>query len=607
MCRRVRADGLFFLLALGLSLFALGPLLQPGYFWGAHDARHHVYFLFEWDRSVQEGILWPRWSPDFCFGYGYPFFNIYGPLATMLGEGFHLLGADYVAAVKWVFALAILAGACTMYGFAQRLWGPKAGFLASLAYTYAPYHILDVYVRAALPETLSLAFLPLVLWGFYEAVARPRWGAVLWAGAAYAGLMLTSNAIALMFSPVLGLYVLALVVRRVLREQPVRAWSRESALPLLGHLLHVGLMPLLGLLAGLGLSAIFWLPAATEFRYVRTDQWYAGRYDYRDDFVYPFQLLGPYWGFGTSVAGPDDEISFQMGTVPVVLGTVALAAGVVRRRRGFGHALFFATVVAASAFLMTWASAPLWEALSPVRFAQFPWRYQTLLAPALSLLAGSLLASPLPASTPTDREPSLAAACFLGLLVLLGSYPYLQAEVVEEPKEGPVSLAALMRFQQGSDEMTGATVWTKEIPRWSPMADLHVAGKPVTTLVDYAAIPPGGVLGVHSLEMSSVHEKVWVYAADEKQEVVFYRFYYPGWHAYLLDEHTEEVLAEAPIHTVGPEGRMAVRVPSGRYLLLLRFEDTPVRRVGKALSAATVSLLLTVGVARALLRRGGAR
>lgn len=606
MSRRVRVDGLL-LLALGLSLFALGPLLQPGYFWGAHDARHHVYFLFEWDRSVQEGIWWPRWSPDFCFGYGYPFFNIYGPLATMIGEVFHLLGAGYVQAVKMVFALAIVAAAATMYGFARRLWGPRAGFLTSLAYTYAPYHILDVYVRAALPETLSLAFLPLVLWGFYETVDRPRLGAVLWAGAAYAGLMLTSNAIALMFSPVLGLYLMALVVRRVLRDQPPRAWSREAAWPLTANLLHVGLPSFLGLAVGLGLSATFWLPAATEFRYVRTDQWYAGRYDYRDDFVYPFQLLGPYWGFGTSVAGPDDEVSFQMGTVPVVLGTVSLAAGLRRRRRGFGHVLFFAAVTAGSAFLMTWASAPLWEALSPVRFAQFPWRYQVLLTPALSLLAGSLLAPSEGARVSPAQGRSLVTTCLLGLLVLLGSYPYLQAEVVEEPKEGPVSLAALMRFQQWSDEMTGATVWTKEIPRWSPMADLHVAGQSVTTLVDYAAIPPGGVLGVHSLEMGSIHEKVWVYAADDQQQVIFYRFYYPGWRAYILDEETEEVLAEVPIHTVGPEGRMAVRVPAGRHILLLRFEDTPVRKVGKAISAATGLAILLVGAARLALRGEGLR
>jgi hypothetical protein len=52
---------------------------------------------------------------------------------------------------------------------------------------------------------------------------------------------------------------------------------------------------------------------------------------------------------------------------------------------------------------------------------------------------------------------------------------------------------------------------------------------------------------------------------------------------------------------------MAVRVPQGRHILLLRFEDTPVRRAGKALSAAAVLAVLLLGAARLLLRRGGAR
>ncbi|MGQ9585032.1 MAG: glycosyltransferase family 39 protein [Anaerolineae bacterium] len=595
------------MLALALTVFALGPLLQPGYFWGAHDARHNVYFLFEWDRSAQEGIWWPRWSPDFCFGYGYPFFNIYGPLATMIGEAFHLLGADFVLSVKAVFGLSVVASALTMYGFGRRLWGRGGGLLASLAYTYAPYHLFDIYVRAALAESVSLAFLPLVLWGFYETVDRPRLGAVLWAGAAFAGLMLTSNAIALMFTPVLGAYLVALVAHRVLRDQPWRTWSWESAFPLAGNLLRVALSPLLSLILGLGLSAIFWLPMAAEFRYVRTDQWYAGRYDYRDDFIYPFQLLGPYWGFGTSIPGPDDQVSFQMGLVPAVLGVVGLAAALRRRHRHWLQALFFAAVATGAAFLMSWPSAPLWEWLSPIRFAQFPWRYQTLLVPALAILVGSLRGGRETEPAKHAGDQSLPVVLFLALLLVLGSYPYLQAEVTDEPKEGPVSLGGLMRFQQGSDEMTGATLWAREIPRWSPMADLHVAGKPVTTLVDYQAIPAGGVMGVHSLEMSSIHEKCWVYAADDGQQVIFYRFYYPGWRAYILDEHTEEVLAEAPIHTVGPQGRMAVPIPAGRHILLLRFEDTPVRRLGKAVSAFSVLVMAALLAGRAWARRGGER
>jgi hypothetical protein len=52
-------DSLFWL-SLALTIFAIAPFLQPGYFWGANDARHHVYFLFEYDRLVQDGAVQPR-------------------------------------------------------------------------------------------------------------------------------------------------------------------------------------------------------------------------------------------------------------------------------------------------------------------------------------------------------------------------------------------------------------------------------------------------------------------------------------------------------------------------------------------------------------------
>ena len=104
-------DPLFWL-TLALTSFAVAPFLLPGYFWGANDARHHVYFLFEYDRLVQDGIWWPRWSPDFAFGYGYPFFNIYGPLSHFLAELLlHFGGFSYTAAVESVFGLSVVATA----------------------------------------------------------------------------------------------------------------------------------------------------------------------------------------------------------------------------------------------------------------------------------------------------------------------------------------------------------------------------------------------------------------------------------------------------------------------------------------------------------------
>src|SRR6476620_11037693 len=101
-------DGLFWL-TLALSWFAVAPFALPGYFWGANDARHHVYFLFEYNRLVQDGIWWPRWSPDFAFVFGYPFFNIYAPLSHFLAELLlHFLGFNDTATTESIFGLSVV-------------------------------------------------------------------------------------------------------------------------------------------------------------------------------------------------------------------------------------------------------------------------------------------------------------------------------------------------------------------------------------------------------------------------------------------------------------------------------------------------------------------
>ncbi|MBI1876692.1 MAG: glycosyltransferase family 39 protein [Chloroflexi bacterium] len=361
-------------LTLLLSVPVIGPLLQPGYFWGAHDARHSVYFLYEFDRAIRDGVWYPRWAPDFAFGYGYPFFNIYGPLSSYIGEAFHLAGLDIVSAVKVVFGLSALLSGLTMYLFVKRLLGSPAGLIAALIYVYLPYHLFDLYVRAALAESVGFVFVPLTLWGFYESVVRPRLATLLWAALAYAGLMFTSNLLALLFTPIMGLYVayMLLMNQRVSKSMndkppPTTHYAlRTSAKPPLGthyilRLTRSGLPSASVLLLGLGLSAIFWLPAFLEYRYVRVDQWVGGRFAFGDDFVEFFQLFLPRWGFGASIPGPDDQAGFQIGLAATILFVLSflsvpkLADSAVRRTLYFFQAL---TVVIL--FLTIPISYPVW-------------------------------------------------------------------------------------------------------------------------------------------------------------------------------------------------------------------------------------------------------
>ena len=583
------------LLVVGLSLFAVGPFLAPGYFWGAHDARHNVYFLFLFDRVFRDGIWWPRWLPDFTFGYGYPFFNIYGPLAYFVGEAFHLIGGlDFVAAVEAVFILSIVASGLGMYGFARSWGGRGAGLVAAVAYVYLPYHLFDLYVRMALAESVALAFIPFVFWGCRELVMHPRWATIFGTALAYAGLMLTSQLVTFIVTPPLIFYIAILGLVRLNREQPLREVSPQSALPLLAHLTRQGFVPGLALALGLGLSAIFWLPALTEFPYVRQDQWYGGRYDYRDDFVYFHQLFSPAWGFGISGPGPDDPVGFGLGAVPMILSLMGL--GIAWRGREAAGArwdLRFAWgLLLLGAFLTLEVSAPLWEWLSPIRFAQFPWRYLTYTTLALASLSAAIVAG---------RRPATFPALFLSALLIVGSYPYLRGEV-REPAEGPVSLAGLMRFMQSADEMTGATAWVTERPHWSPMADVIIAGGEITSRVDYSRESDKSLI-VGSVGLSAVHEELYFRAESPGKRVIFNHFYYPGWRAYLLDKEHGRPVRELAVEPQGPLGRMTVEVPAGEGWMILRFEDTPVRVAGKALSGLMVVFLALGWVIRWVGRR----
>src|SRR5581483_11538724 len=276
---------------------------------------------FEFDRVFRDGVLYPRWFPDMTYGYGYPLFNIYGPLAFYVGEFFHLLGADFVTTVKLVFALAWILSGLAMCGFVKRIFQNRAAaFVAGLLYVFTPYHFIDIYVRAAFAESAALVFLPLTLWAFYETIHTRTIGSILFATFAYAGMLFAHNGIALLFSFVLGAWILFLLCREArISNSPIS--NLKSAIL---NLINLSLPPAIGLALGLGLTGIFLLPLVAEYRYINVAEWTQNYYNYQDHFVELYQLFSPLWGFGISNQGPIDGLSFQIGVVPLILACFSL-------------------------------------------------------------------------------------------------------------------------------------------------------------------------------------------------------------------------------------------------------------------------------------------
>ncbi len=582
-------------LATLFSIFAIAPLLSPGYMWGAHDGRHSVYFLFEFDRNIQDGIFYPRWFPDMTYGYGYPLFNIYAPGAYYIGEFLHLIGFDFVASVKIVFGLASVFSGVSMFAFVKRLTqSSPAAFLAGLAYVYMPYHIVDVYVRANLAETVALVFLPLAFWGLYETVLHPNRTAIVAAAMAYGATLFTHNGIALLITPVLGIWVLYWMLPKL------RASSSSS---LFLSFIKLALPPLGSLFLGIGLASIFAIPAVLEFSYISTQQWLSNYYDYSNHFVYLFQFFAPFWGYGISNPGPADNMSFQFGVMPVLLAIFSIPA-LARNPNGIRRTLaFFLALTLLVTVLMLSISLPAWEMLRITTFAQFPWRLLTLTTLSLAILASAAVLTDDSASAAHGHAASLPTI-LLGALILLGSYPYLNAPMPVEAKEGAVSLIGFMKFQRSANEMTGSTSYAQAQPEWSDFADIWLGSRRVRSKIDYTEFTQDQVwVGVIPGGLRANGERVAFTSTGDDYWITFRMQYYPGWRAYLVKEWSTAILKELPVEIVDPYAWMRVRIPRGEHWLMLRFDDTPPRTFGAIVSAASVLIALGLMVWEVRTRR----
>lgn len=581
-----------------VSLVVLGPMLQPGYFWGAHDARHSVYFLFEFDRVFRDGVLYPRWFPDMTYGYGYPLFNIYGPLAFYIGEIFHLIGFDFVTAVKLVFALAWILSGLAMYGFVKRVFENRgAAFIAGLLFVCMPYHLIDVYVRAAFAESVALVFMPLTLWAFYETVSTRNISSILFAAFAYAGMVFAHNGIALLFSLVLGVWIIFLLLR--IRNPRTRLVSKKGIF----QLVRAGLPTAAGLALGLALTGIFMLPLVLEYKFINVAQWTQNYYNYQDHFVELYQLFSPTWGFGISNLGPVDGLSFQLGLVPVVMFFLALFVVAKNPNNKRAYTLFFILLSLFVIVLMFEFSLPAWQAFGLASVAQFPWRLLTLTTVSFSIVGGSVMLlerTPPEISATSELSTALARSRMslgmvaLAALIVLASYPYMTAQNILTPKEGAVGLAGLMAFENSANEMTGTTVYAEEQPKWSPLADNYMANKTVKSKIDFATVPDWLFIRIPQNSLRVDGERVDYNAPNGEATIVFNVQMYPGWRAYLTPSRSTEIVRELPIQIEPPYGRIKVTLPQGEHGIWLRFEDTMPRIVGTILTG--ISLVIATAL-----------
>jgi len=353
-----------------LSFWAIKPLLIPGFF-PMHDDTQ-VARVFEMGKMLGEGIFPVRWVPDLGYGYGYPIFNFYAPLAYYIGGVFILLGFDALIATKIMMGLGVLLSGIFMYFLAREFFGKLGGIVAGLFYIYAPYHAIDIYVRGDVAEFWAYAFIPLMLLGLYKR-------SILIGSIGFAGVILSHNLTAMMVTPFLIIVTLL---------NCYIAYKNKN----LFTIYHLPFTIFLGLT----ISAFYWFPALLEMKYTNVLSQIGGGADFRDHFVCIQQLWDSTWGFGGSAAGCVDGLSFKIGKLHIIGSLIALVlVFITTRNKNYNNYKYYILLAFAgfviSIFFTLEASKFIWEIIPAMDFFQYPWRFLILASFFSSLISGSLV------------------------------------------------------------------------------------------------------------------------------------------------------------------------------------------------------------------------
>jgi hypothetical protein len=383
--------------ALVVAFFAAWPLIsEPGFLntRGGGDSPFLLQRLQQLESALQDGHFPVRWMGDANYGFGYPFFNYYAPLSIYAAALFRLLGFSMVRSIEVAQVFGFLLAALGIYLLSRRWYHNEwAALLTSVAYTTAPFHLVNIYVRGdSLAEFWAMALYPWVILAADRLLAAESgvisYGRIAVLALAYGALILSHNISALIFTPFLLLFIL---LRWFLG--PYRAADEVTS-----HFARTHMRLLLSLLAagllGLALAAWFFVPALVEQQYAQLGPVTEGYFSYANHFR-GLNLVQTSTVFDYDVSGGN---AFRMGlaqATAALLGSLALIYYTFRVHLfERASALFILLSLAVATFLITPLSVFLWENIPLLPFTQFPWRFLSIQAFAAALAIGALALLP---------------------------------------------------------------------------------------------------------------------------------------------------------------------------------------------------------------------
>src|SRR3989344_586947 len=431
--------------------------------------------------------------PAFALLFQRGYFSMHDDLQATRQLELNKCFVDGQVPCRWVPVLGFVITALNMYWLGKEFWGRLGGFVSAAFYTYAPYHSVDFWVRGAVNEFWAMALYPAIFYTTYKLIQTRSRKYILLVSLSVAALMLSHNPMLMIFAPV----YLAWIFFWLIKFKTIK--------PLINLTISA--------FWALGLAAFFTLPVLFETKFVSVWTLTSGYFNYLAHFLDIRQIFfNINWGYGSSELGPNDSMSFALGhlhwIIPALTVILMLFTKKLRDRKYLILLLSLFTVT--SLFMSHSKSTPIWIALKPLEFLQFPWRFLSLAVFTTSFLSGAIVAV---------FNKKLFYSPILALLILLNGNYF-------QPREWFPDMTDVKKFSGKSWQLLVTSGIFDYLPKWAPAPPANARGDELNVT---------SWQGIYSPLLFKSNRQEYLITMTSPGTIELQTYYFPGWRYYLDD------------------------------------------------------------------------
>ncbi|MDP3758588.1 MAG: hypothetical protein Q8Q86_02615 [Candidatus Daviesbacteria bacterium] len=273
------------------------------------------------------------------------------------------------------------------------------------------------------------------------------------------------------------------------------------------------------------------------------------------------QFFSLFWGYGSSVWGLKDGLSFQVGLVNIAVLAVAFIMAIFyhRDKKFLGIISLLGISFLGSVFLQHNKSAFIWEAIPEMAFIQFPWRFLGISVFIIALTGGAIAVY--------LKKKLLPFYFVLIIAVIISTLMYFR------PKEYADN-SFFDKFLQVEMMHKGVDLTKDYLPIWTENTDGERFDEPRADK---------GEISVLNLKRSSTSLS---FSTDVLSDslIELPLSYFPGWQ---VKADSQDVTLLPPSKT----GLIRFELPEGKYKVKVELLDTPIRTAGNIISLVSIALV----------------